>query len=165
MDQQIFLAVNGLVGHWRWLDQLGLFFADKAIYVLGLVILVLWVKKHVRRHVYLAIASAALSRLGIELLKRWIDRPRPYEHLSVHQLLADNEHGTSFPSGHAVIVFSFAFAFYGTKYFWPLFVAACLVSLARVFVGVHYPADIVVGGLIALITVYVMKKFFHRHFR
>ncbi|OGE87830.1 MAG: hypothetical protein A3J07_03920 [Candidatus Doudnabacteria bacterium RIFCSPLOWO2_02_FULL_49_13] len=166
MDSQLFLAINGLAAHWRWLDELGVFLAQYFIYIFALSVAALLIKKHYRRYVYLAIAASSISRAVIvEVLKRWIGRARPYEHLPVHQLLTDHERSLSFPSGHAVIFFSLAFAFYGTKYFWPFFVLACLGSLARVFVGVHYPADIVASALIAWVVVFVLRRFFRHHFR
>jgi len=114
--------------------------------------------------VYLAFASAAVSYYIVVVLKQLFGRPRPYEVLPVHQLITDTERGLSFPSGHAVVFFSLAFAFYNTKYFKPFFVLACLGSIARVFVGVHYPSDIVVGAFIGGGTAWSLKRLFKKHF-
>jgi undecaprenyl-diphosphatase len=164
MNQQFFLAINGLAGKWHWLDVVGRFFGgDYFLYLFALVVVLLWSNKRLRNDVYLALGSALVARvLIVEALKRLINHPRPYEIVSnIHQLLADNEgHGMSFPSGHAVIYFSLAFAFWGTEYFWPFLILATLGSIARVFVGVHFPADIAASFLIAAFVVWLARRLF-----
>ncbi len=162
MNTQIFFAINHLAGQWVWLDKLGVFFAEYLIYLFAVMVVLLWFKRDLRKHVYLAIVSAIVSRLIIvEVLKRLVNHPRPYEIVpGIHQILTDSEHGMSFPSGHAVILFSLAFAFYGTRYFWPAVILATLGSVSRVFVGVHFPLDILASVVIALLTVWLIKRLF-----
>ncbi|MBX4204761.1 MAG: phosphatase PAP2 family protein [Candidatus Doudnabacteria bacterium] len=164
MNQQIFLAINGLAGRSQFFDTLGVFFAEKFLYVFAIIIVALWLDKRLRTHVYLAVLAAAVSRLFIvEVIKRIVNHPRPYEIVAnIHQLLADNEHGMSFPSGHTVIYFSFAFAFYGTKYFWPFIILASLGSLARVYVGVHFPIDIAASVIIAAVIAAALRGLFKK---
>ena len=164
MNLQIFSAINNLAGQSHILDVLGVFFADKFLYVFALIILGLWLNKRLRPYVYLAFASTLIARgVIVEILKRIIDHPRPYEIVgNIHQLLADNEHGMSFPSGHTVIFFSFAFSFWGTKYFWPFLIMAIIGSLARVFVGVHFPGDVMASILIAGLVVWLGRQLFQK---
>jgi membrane-associated phospholipid phosphatase len=61
-----------------------------------------------------------------------------------------------------VILFAIAFSFYGTKYFYPLLVLAALGSFARIFIGVHYPSDVVVSIFIAGIVTYVCMGLFKK---
>lgn len=166
MNNQLFLAINGLAGRSHFLDVLGIFFADKFLYVFALIVVALWLSKPLRNYVYLALASAFVSRIVIvEIIKRLVNEPRPYEVVtSIHQLLADTEHGMAFPSGHAVIYFSLAFSFWGTKYFWPFMILATLGALARIYVGVHYPLDIVASFFIAWLTVWILHRLFKKHF-
>lgn len=167
MDHQLFLAINGLAGRWPWFDKIGpLIGGDYIMVIMALGIALLWFFKPLKRHVYLAIASAAVADgIVTQALKHLVHRPRPFEVLKVHQLIIDTEHGNSFPSGHATIYFSLAFAFWGTKYFWPLFILAVIGSIGRVVVGVHYPLDILVGAVIGLLTALILKRFFKHHFR
>ena len=150
MDSQFFLSINGLAGQSALLDKIGLFFGgDYFLYLFLLAIALLWVVPIFRNRVYLAFGAALIGRgIVTEILKRLISRSRPYEILNVHQLLADHDPGVSFPSGHATIYFAIAFAFWGTRYFWPFFVLATIGSLTRIFVGVHYPLDILAGAII-----------------
>jgi undecaprenyl-diphosphatase len=164
MDYNIFFAINDLAGRWTWLDTIGIFFGgDYFLFVFFGIILALWFKLEFRNRVYLAVGSVLVSRLIItEILKRVVSRSRPYEILNCHQLIVDNDPGVSFPSGHATIYFALAFAFYGTKYFWPFFVLAAIGSIGRVFVGVHFPMDVlagaIVGSLISLIGLRLFKN-------
>jgi undecaprenyl-diphosphatase len=164
MNLQLFHAINNLADQWHWLDVLGIFLADKFIYIFALIILALWFNKQLRNYVYLAFASAFVSRIIIvEVIKRLVNHPRPYEIVpNIHQLLADNEHGMSFPSGHTVIFFSFAFAFWGTRLFWPFLVLAILGSVARIFVGVHFPYDILASVVIAGLVVLGLRRLFKK---
>ncbi|HYC79713.1 MAG TPA: phosphatase PAP2 family protein [Candidatus Binatia bacterium] len=166
IDQNIFFAIHNLSGDNNFLDQLGLFFADHLLYVMvGFVILV-WIFKdwNLRSNANLALATLVASRLVIvEIMKRVFARPRPFEALSeVQPLILDEDSLRSFPSGHAVIYFSIAFAFWGTKYFWPLFIAAVLGSVARVFVGVHYPSDVLTSAIIALLVAWGLRGLFKK---
>ncbi|MFZ5979743.1 MAG: phosphatase PAP2 family protein [Candidatus Zixiibacteriota bacterium] len=102
------------------------------------------------------------------LLKKWICRPRPCHILADINLLVNCGAGYSLPSSHATNVYgqAFLFSLHYKNYAGYLFAYAFLVSISRVFVGVHYPGDIlggaVVGGLIgtvgALVFSIVYKK-------
>ena len=162
MNEKLFHLINDFAGRSHFLDVAGVFFAEKFLYVFAVIIALLWLDKRVRNYVYLAFASAFVSRIIIvEVLKRIVNHARPYEILThIHQLLADSEHGMSFPSGHTVVYFSFAFAFWKTPYFWPFLILATLGSVARIFVGVHFPADIAASIAIAWIVVWLCRKYF-----
>ncbi|MGE5392668.1 MAG: phosphatase PAP2 family protein [Candidatus Saccharibacteria bacterium] len=163
MDYTIFHAINGLAGRSHLLDQIGIFFAEYFLYVLVVLVAALWFNKSLRSRVYLAAVNSVVARLVIvEIIKRIADRPRPYEVIQVNKLIIDNERGNSFPSGHTVFFFAIAFSFYGTKWFWPLVILAAIGSVARVFVGVHYPADVVVSVILAAVTVPIFFYLFRK---
>ena len=166
MDHQIFFAINGLAGKIHFLDSFGIAMAQILIFVfIGLVVGVWWFKdRSLKRNLWIAFLSALVSRVFIvEVIKRIVDRPRPFEViLSVHKLLVDEGSGKSFPSGHAVIFFSIAFAFWSTKWFWPLFTLAVIGSVARIFVGVHYPSDVLIGALIGAGTSLLLLSLFKK---
>ena len=163
-DHNLFHLINNLAGQIHWLDSIAIFLAGNVFVALwALLIAGIWYKwPTLRVNVYSAFGSAVVSRgIIVELMKRIINRPRPYEALAmIHKLIADNEHGVSFPSGHTVIYFAFAFAFFRTKFFWPFFILACIASIDRVYVGVHYPTDILASVLIAWLTVWSFRSLF-----
>jgi undecaprenyl-diphosphatase len=66
----------------------------------------------------------------------------------------DLENWSSFPSDNATYLFAIAAGFWLISRGWGLFygVVAAYVALARVFVGIHYPSDVLVGALIGIAT-------------
>lgn len=88
-------------------------------------------------------------------LKPLIARIRPYEIIKEITILTHQPGDHSFPSGHSACSFAFAWAFfraYKKKWGMPVLVLANLVALSRLYVGVHYPTD-VLGGIAAGIFV------------
>lgn len=67
---------------------------------------------------------------------------------------ADLEHWSSFPSDHATYLFAIAAGFWLISRPWGAVIgmAATVVSLTRIFVGVHFPSDILTGALIGIAT-------------
>ncbi len=106
----------------------------------------------------IAITITLSDQLSSKLVKNWIARPRPCQegYLAGHiRLLLDScGSGFSFTSSHATNHFALAFFFYLTlkpifKKWSPLFfIWAATISYGQVYVGVHYPLDVIGGGLI-----------------
>lgn len=76
-------------------------------------------------------------------------RIRPYVELKREALISPFVHTASFPSGHATIAFSLVALSVNYPGLWPyMLVAAVIVAISRVAVGVHYASDVIVGSLI-----------------
>lgn len=116
-----------------------------------------------------AVCAAALV-LNLVLtnvcLKNIIQRIRPYDVMDSLKILVEAEHDFSFPSGHTACSFAGAWAMRRTmdKKIWiPALVLAVLIGLSRLYVGVHYPTDIlgglIVGMLAAEIAYRGLKKY------
>jgi undecaprenyl-diphosphatase len=83
------------------------------------------------------------------LLKDVFDRPRPSARYAEPEPLLHPPPSHSFPSGHAATSFACATVIGASapKLRVPLYVLAALIAWSRVYVGVHYPVDVVVGAL------------------
>jgi len=86
------------------------------------------------------------------LLKLWIDRDRPPLANPDPEPLVRLPATGSFPSGHATVAFACAtvLALAVPRLALPLFALAALVAWSRVYVGVHYPLDVLAGALLGV---------------
>lgn len=93
------------------------------------------------------------SHLIVQAFKRTVGRPRPSRTLSARAVIGEPDR-FSFPSGHAAAAMSIAvvYAVLFPAVSVPVVVGATLVGLTRVFLGVHYPGDVIAGQLIAVAT-------------
>jgi len=90
------------------------------------------------------------DQLSSFFIKHWVARIRPCNALLDARKLIECSGSYSFPSSHAVNNFAAAVFFYRIypDLKWVLFISAFLVALSRVYVGRHYPSDIVGGAII-----------------
>lgn len=98
------------------------------------------------------------SHLVVQLVKRTVSRPRPSSTIDCVTLVVEPDR-FSFPSGHSAaamaVAIGYAMAF--PAFAVPLVAAALLVGASRVFLGVHYPGDVLVGQLIAALTALALR--------
>lgn len=94
------------------------------------------------------------------LLKDWIALPRPYQMDT--RILSDGEFGYSLPSGHAqlvVIYWGMLAAWLQRRWFWVVAVAIMFVmGLSRVYLGVHYPSDVLSGWLLGALLLWAWLR-------
>lgn len=109
------------------------------------------------------ISLAVNALLCNVILKPLIGRMRPYEYLgyepSIHAL-----GDASFPSGHTSAAFAAATAIYAMNPKWGriAYVFATLMGLSRLYLGMHFPTDVICGGLLGIfaawLTITIWKK-------
>ncbi len=115
--------------------------------------------------VLLILTIVIADQTSSHFLKEAVARLRPCWELSDVRLLVPCGGGKSFPSSHAVNNFAFAvvMSYYFRRFRIHFFVVAVLIALSRVYVGVHYPSDVIVGSLvgclIALLMVFLYKRY------
>lgn len=108
------------------------------------------------------IASLCVTNL---FLKNYVARVRPYEVVEGLNSLIGPVGEWSFPSGHASAGFAAATAIYKSRPKWvgiPCLILAALLSWSRLYLGVHYPSDVIggaiIGGLLGLIMFWIFGE-------
>jgi len=94
--------------------------------------------------------------LLVEIIKAIADRDRPFLTLDQTRVVGWHERGDSFPSGHTSQIFFLTFLFIhhfqlGTGLSLTLYAIASLVGFTRVYVGAHYPRDVIAGMVLGSI--------------
>lgn len=138
--------------HWpRWIVQLIVWAGEwvpKAL-MAGLAVLAL-AKPAWRRVLWLAMVSLALTWIMVRVFRMWLPMPRPAA-LDLGTQWLPQGMRPGFPSMHAAGSFAVAMVMLllrGGALAWFYLVAAVLVSLSRLVLGLHFPMDIVVGALL-----------------
>ncbi len=174
-----FRWLNDLAGHNSWLDRLMVFTADQMGYFLIVFVLILfWKRNDFKKIIFVSFGSAIVSRfVFVTIIRYFVHSPRPFLVLeNVHKLVS-NDLESSFPSGHASFYFALATAvylynnrakpssgLYGHKKSGYIYlILAGLMGVARIFVGVHWPLDIVTGAGLGIFTAYIMERFVGRY--
>lgn len=99
------------------------------------------------------------------IMKPLIARPRPFLLYPAIVPLITPPTGFSFPSGHSVSSFAAAFVLYGLlpkRYGIPAVSIAVLISLSRIYLGVHYPSDILAGLLLGFVIAKAVLWLMHK---
>jgi undecaprenyl-diphosphatase len=124
------------------------------------VALLLWFYDRRREAVLLTVAIVLGGALFL-FLKFFVDRPRPYQVIAGSRVLAV-EGGSSFPSGHSKNVFSAAVILgKGRSRRWRalLYAFAAVISFSRIYVGLHYPFDTLVGALAGYVIAKITLRY------
>ena len=111
-----------------------------------------------------AIALAFSDQLSSHWLKPMIGRIRPCHLLDNINLLVHCGGGLSMPSSHAANAFGQAalFGFFFRRVRNYLYLLAALIAVSRVFVGVHYPGDVIAGGTLGVLIAVILASLFNR---
>ena len=148
-DESLFFAIYSLSN-----PYLGIFFniityVGSSIFLILLIVL-FWLKNKKKLSIHLLFAFI-LDTISLIIFKWIFLRPRPFEAFS---LGLEFEIGPSFPSGHSQQVFSgmFILSRYYKKYQVLFYALAILVSLSRIFLGLHYPLDVLIGSVNGIIV-------------
>jgi undecaprenyl-diphosphatase len=163
----LFHIINGMAGKNPILDTTMIVAAQYLIFILGIYLTYLWFARRKYRQEVLFAGYAALLGLGINfIIALFYFHPRPFM-IPTGVLLIVHAPETSFPSGHATLMFSISIMLMTFRYLRPsgaiFFVLSFIVGFARIYTGVHFPLDIAGSLLVALFSVGILlalKKHF-----
>lgn len=108
-----------------------------------------------------ALLSLVLSHIVVHFIKKAYCRQRPYTKLANVNLSSNPLKDYSFPSGHTTAAFAIAVAFSLHSLLLAMFLlpVAILIGISRMYLGLHYPTDCLIGALLgtisSIIVVYV----------
>ena len=168
IDSSIFLYFNGM--HASWTDVLFYYISNRFVWIPLYLLLAFFLFRRYRKKAWIVVAavviSVFLSDQSCNLIKRTVQRPRPSHNVElVDQVhLVAKPDGTlykggpyGFPSSHAANAMALAFIVVAfitrEKTLWTLlmFFWMLLVSYSRIYLGVYYPGDIIVGWCVGAI--------------
>lgn len=121
---------------------------DAGIFWILLTIALLCFKQTRKAGIFSACALIGSLVVNNMILKNLVGRVRPYEVVEGLRCIVSPAHDASFPSGHTGASFSSAVALFPhlpRRYGVLLLVLATLIALSRLYVGIHYPTDVLAG--------------------
>jgi undecaprenyl-diphosphatase len=162
LNVQIFRLINDSGKQFEGLNPIMALIAENMIYFLAAaVVIYLFTRNPVNR---LMIATAFIALIVAEVAGKaagmFHSNNQPFAELSEVNKLIDMGVNNSFPSDHTIIFFTFTMSFWLFKrkhaYLWVLL--ALIVGLSRIWVGVHYPADVAAGALLGALSAYLAYR-------
>jgi len=166
LDHELFIQIHnlrdlGLDYVLGWPTYLGSIYVILPVAFLGLFF---FDRKNLVRHFVIILFSTVFLELIIHGIKYMVARPRPFDVLEDVRVLFNLPHSYSFPSGHTAMGFFVAVllqGFYRKKLSFLVGVAA-LVAISRIYIGVHFPSDVLAGSLLgaagAVTTLWILKR-------
>jgi undecaprenyl-diphosphatase len=163
MNYALFKAINQNAGHHPFLDGLMVFFSKEVFLIFALLLLVMWFfgKERSKYTVVYAVIACAAALIINFVIGHIYYEPRPFvTHKGVH-LLVKHAADASFPSDHSTFAFSLTLAVLFRRHYKVgilMLVIALLTGISRVYVGNHYPFDVLGGMVVGIVISLLVYK-------
>ena len=175
-DYAVFGFINSSL-HFKLLDfyMSVVSYCDSKSFNLGFIVIlifsiaVLWTNKKDSFWTDIALMASVLtvSALIVYFMKNYFERPRPMSVFGDDNVntFYEKVHRNSFPSGHTNAAFTAcAFMFMTVRKYWYWYIILAFgMGFERIYVGSHFPSDVIAGAFIGAITAYIMVKFFKKY--
>lgn len=173
LDRALFLFLNGI--HHPIVDPVMVFISERFTWIpLYLILIFFIIKKFqwetIRILLFVAILISLSDQISVQAFKLVFQRLRPCHEPElqpfIHLVTGSCGGSFGFVSSHAANSFALStFLFFVFRPFlqnaaWYFFGWAALVSYSRIYLGVHYPGDIVVGGMVGILIGFVVWRLY-----
>ncbi len=164
LDADLFLRVNALPRN-KWLNRI--FYFLTRIYQGGaawyglMALMVLWRPQLGRQLVREAALPLGLAIALVEFpIKGYFRRRRPFITIVQTIVIGRKPDSWSFPSGHSATAFAGAWLLsrYLPRWRFPLYLVATLTAFSRIYLGAHYPGDVVAGSTLGVLFAWLLQR-------
>lgn len=159
MDLKLFKLINRLSGRFSPMDQLMILISNRVRYAYLLIIVLMLFKKGFNKRIALeAGMSVAISFIAHFFIHLFYFKPRPFMKRRVG-ILIPSKMNSSFPSKHTMLAFAASTTILmfhrtlGTIMMWM----SALTGFSRIWVGHHYPSDIIGSAIVGSLTSVVAR--------
>lgn len=135
--------------------------------------IILIIPKKTRKTGFTVLVALLMSLIiNNGIIKHIVGRARPYDMVTGLETVIGELKDSSFPSGHTASSFAAAMVIFrnmSKKFGVPAIILAVLIGISRMYLGVHYPTDVIFGAIsgiiIALTCDYIIKSTGHKSIR
>jgi membrane-associated phospholipid phosphatase len=160
LDAWVFLVFNLRGPRPKWLDWAMLAVTQLGSGITPVIIAFALYQGGNQRLAYILVLGTLTLWLSVELIKAIVRRTRPFIRLTQARIVGLRAVGRSFPSGHTSQSFFLASLIVQHFHvpFWigfPMYGMALLVGVTRMYVGAHYPRDVLAGAILGSVWGYL----------
>jgi undecaprenyl-diphosphatase len=162
LNINLFRIINDIGKDFTYLNPAMILIAEYMVLFLVLSVLIFWFTG--RKTSRIMVLCGFITFLTAEIIGKIAglihSNNQPFSELTNVNKLMGHEVDNSFPSDHTILFFSFCMVFYlfrrRSGLLW--LILAFLVGLSRIWAGVHYPADVIVGAAISICSALFMYR-------
>ncbi len=170
-DTQLFFLINH-IPHIGFIDSFALFLsgigeAGIVWFVIGAFLIFKEESKDQRLFIPLGLTGGLAWSIAELIIKPLVTRLRPSSALDAATVIGGFPLGYSFPSTHATFAFALAvvLSYIEPKWKKGLYILAFAISLSRVYLGHHYPIDVIMGGVLGWCIGFIVVRWYKEYTR
>jgi undecaprenyl-diphosphatase len=165
IDENFFLLINHDLAN-KFFDIFFPIITNGTYWIIPIAVAAVWFLIHEKKKamsiLVMSILTVSLSdSLTVRVIKPLVARERPCASdnaIKGGRFLIDQKSSYSFPSAHAANAFGQAmlFSFFYMRWAWLFFSLATVIGFSRIYVGVHYPSDVLAGACLGVMVAWLV---------